>query len=166
MNRFVPIFFVIAVFIFGNGLLVLAQVQILDGDGQQVTPNQIPADKVDQSNNDQAPQIEPQIFRGNGSSIIIRKSFSSVDENGDLKTESSGKAIVIGPDGERQEFDLNDDQGMNLKIGPMTIEGLTPGPVADQAKSFSLGLQCKPIPPAIASQLNLETGSDGFTSFI
>ena len=160
MNRFVPIFFVIAVFVLGNGQLGFAQIQILDGDGQQVTPNQIPADKVDQPETDQALQIDPQIFGGNGgSSIIIRKSFSSIDENGDLKTENSGKAIVIGPDGERQEFDLNDDQGIDLKFGPMTIEGLVPGPAPDgQAQSFQLGLQSKPVPPAVASQLNLESG--------
>ena len=157
MNRLVSIFAFTAILAIGNGQLGFAQVQILDGDGKQITPNEIPAE-TDQPT-DEAPQIDPQIFGGNGSSIIIRKSFSSVDENGDLKTESSGKAIVIGPDGKKQEFDLQDGENMELNIGPMRIRGLIPGPVANgQAESFSLGVKCKPVHPAVASQLNLETG--------
>ena len=111
MTRFIPTFFVVvATFIFGNGQLGFAQVQILDGDGKQVSPSEIPADKADQPENknlvpaNPVPEMGPQIFGGNGSRIIIRKSFTSVDENGQQKTESSGKAIVIGPDGGRQNL--------------------------------------------------------------
>ena len=76
-----------------------------------------------------------------------------------LKTESSGKAIVIGPDGKRQEFDLNDGDNLPMNFGGMRIDGLTPSPTAKgKTKSFSLGFQYTPVPPAVASQLNLETG--------
>ena len=159
MNRFVPIAAVIAVFVLGNGRLSFAQIQILDGDGQQVAPNVIPADAVTPPSAEQVPEIEPQIFRGNGSSIIIRKSFRSVDENGDLKTETSGKAIVVGPDGKRQEFDLNEDENQPFNFGGMRIEGLMPNPATQvQTESFSLGVQCSNVPPAVASQLQLDTG--------
>ena len=159
MNRFVPIFLVaIAVFVFGNSQLGFAQIQILDGNGKQVTPNEIPAEKVEEPLN-QVPKLAPQMFGGNGSRIIIRKSFSKVDENGEMKTESSGKAIVIGPDGKRQEFDLKDGENIPLNFGGMRIDGLVPNRDANGQKSaFSLGLQCKPIPPAVASQLKMETG--------
>ena len=158
MNRFVPLFVVAAVFVFGNGQLGFAQIQILDGDGKQVAPNVIPTEKMDQLPAEQVPEMGPQIFGGNGSSIIIRKSFRSVDENGDLKTESSGKAIVIGPDGKRQEFDLNEGKNQPLIVGGMRIDGLTPDPAKEQTKSFSLGVQSSPVHPAVASQLNLESG--------
>ena len=165
MNRFIPtIVVVIATFVFGNSQLGFAQVQILDGDGKQVAPNAIPAEQVDDAGDGLVPkgaipEMGPQIFEGNGGSIIIRKSFRSVDENGDLKTESSGKAIVIGPDGKRQEFDLNEDENQPLILGGMRIDGLVPGPAPkQQAQSFSLGLQCERVHPAVASQLNLEIG--------
>lgn len=158
MNRFVPIVVVIVGFVFGSGQPGFAQVQIIDGDGKQVTPNEIPTETVEDPPVNQVPQTDPQIF-GGGSRIVIRKSFRSVDENGDLKTESSGKAIVIGPDGQRQEFDLEDGQNQPLDFGGIRMDGLVPGLDAnDRAESFSLGLQCKPVHPAVASQLNLETG--------
>jgi len=152
MNRFVPIVVVIAVLVFGGGQFGFAQVQIVDGDGKRVAPNEIPSETVEDS-----PALQvPQIFGGNGSSrIVIHKSFSSVDENGDVKTERSGKAIVIGPDGERQEFDLKDGGDQPLGFGGIRIDGLDAN---DQAESFSLGLRCKPVQPAVASQLNLEAG--------
>ena len=162
MTRFIPTFFVVvATFVFANAQLGFAQIQILDGDGKQVAPNAIPAEKVDAPENELVPdgpvlQPGPQIFGGNGSSIIIRQSFSSVDENGDLKTKTSGKAIVIGPDGKQQEFDL--DEG-DMQLNPAPMQGEVPGSSAkQQAKSFSIGVECEPIHPAVASQLNLETG--------
>ena len=165
MNRFVPTFVaLIVVFVLGNSQLGFAQIQILDGDGKQVTPNQIPAEQTIEPAEEQNPQIKPQIFGGNGSRIIIRNSFSSIDGNGELKTGSSGKAIVIGPNGERQEFDLEEGENMELKLGPMRIRGLVPGPAAQEptaqkpAESFSLGLSLDSVPPAVASQLNLESG--------
>ena len=170
MNRFIPIFLVmIASFVFGNNQLSFAQVQILDGDGQQVTPNVIPADGMNEIESGtllegsvpqaEFPETGPQVFGGNGSSIIIRKSSTSVDENGERTTESSGKVIVVGPDGKRQEFDLNEGENQPLIRGGIQIEGRAPRPAPNQqAQSFSLGLQCQPIHPAVASQLNLEKG--------
>ena len=165
MNRFVLIFVATNFFVFGIGQACFAQIQILDGDGKQVMSNVIPAEKADPPAAELVPGANPEIFGGNGRSIIIRKSFSSFDDNGDLKTESSGKAIVIGPDGKRQEFDLKGGENLDLNLdfdfGPMRVDGLglMPGPSAKkQTASFSIGVQSQPIHPAVASQLKLESG--------
>ena len=91
MKRFVWNFLIAAtVFVFTNSQLCLAQVEIVDGDGKQVNENDIPSEVVQQRPTaGQMPQSNPLIFGGgNGRSIVIRKSFSSVDENGQRKTES------------------------------------------------------------------------------
>jgi len=164
MKRFVWNFLIATtVFVFANSQLCFAQVEILDGNGKQVSENEIPGEVVQQkSATEEIPQGNPQIFGGgNGSSIIIRKSFSSIDENGERKTESSGKAIVIGPDGQRQEFDLGDDQNMDIEIpgfaGRLQIPGMDTGTEPERV-AFTLGCQYSSIHPAVASQLGLDSG--------
>ena len=164
MKRFVWNFLIATtVFVFANSQLCLAQVEIVDGDGKQVDKNDIPGGVVQQRPaTGKLPQDNPQIFGGgNGSSIIIRKSFSSVDENGERKTESSGKAIVIGPDGQRQEFDLGDDQNMKIEIPGFGDMLQIPGMDVDaepETVAFTLGCRYGSIHPAVASQLGLESG--------
>ena len=164
MKRFVWNFLIATtVFVFANSQLCLAQVEIVDGDGKQVDKNDIPGGVVQQRPaTGKLPQDNPQIFGGgNGSSIIIRKSFSSVDENGERKTESSGKAIVIGPDGQRQEFDLGDDQNMKIEIPGFGEMLQIPGMDVDaepKTATFTLGCRYGSIHPAVASQLGLESG--------
>ena len=161
MKRFVwNILIATTVFVFANSQLCLAQVQIVDGDGKQVNQNNIPGEVVESRPATGELQGLPQIFGGgNGSSIVIRKSFSTVDENGERKTERSGKAIVIGPDGQRQEFDLSDDQNMKIEIpgfgGRLQIPGLDAG---TETIAFTLGCRYSSIHPAVASQLGLESG--------
>ena len=164
MNRFVWNFLIATtVFVFANSQLCLAQVEIVDGNGKQVNENDIPGEVV-QKRPATGEMLEgnPQIFGGgNGSSIIIRKSFSTVDENGERKTESSGKAIVIGPDGQRQEFDLGDDQNMKIEIpdfdGRLQIPGLDVD-AEPETVAFTLGCRYGSIHPAVKSQLGLESG--------
>ena len=164
MKRFVWNFLIATtVFVFANSQLCLAQVEIVDGDGKQVDKNDIPGGVVQQRPaTGKLPQDNPQIFGGgNGSSIIIRKSFSSVDENGERKTESSGKAIVIGPDGQRQEFDLGDDQNMKIEIPGFGEMLQIPGMDVDaepKTATFTLGCRYGSIHPAVKSQLGLESG--------
>lgn len=161
MKRFVwNILIATTVFVFANSQLCLAQVQIVDGDGKQVNQNNIPGEVVESRPATGELQGLPKIFGGgNGSSIVIRKSFSTVDENGERKTERSGKAIVIGPDGQRQEFDLSDDQNMKIEIpgfgGRLQIPGLDAG---TETIAFTLGCRYSSIHPAVASQLGLESG--------
>ena len=161
MKRFVwNILIATTVFVFANSQLCLAQVQIVDGDGKQVNQNNIPGEVVESRPATGELQGLPQIFGGgNGSSIVIRKSFSTVDENGERKTERSGKAIVIGPDGQRREFDLSDDQNMKIEIpgfgGRLQIPGLDAG---TETIAFTLGCRYSSIHPAVASQLGLESG--------
>ena len=164
MNRFVWNFLIATtVFVFANSQLCLAQVEIVDGNGKQVNENDIPGEVV-QKRPATGEMLEgnPQIFGGgNGSSIIIRKSFSSVDENGERKTESSGKAIVIGPDGQRQEFDLGDDQNMKIEIPGFGEMLQIPGMDVDaepKTATFTLGCRYGSIHPAVKSQLGLESG--------
>ena len=164
MKRFVWNFLIAtSVFVFANSQLCLAQVEIVDGDGKQVDKNDIPSEVVQQRPaTGELPQDNPQIFGGgNGSSIIIRKSFSSVDENGERKTESSGKAIVIGPDGQRREFDLGDEQNFKIEFPGFGDRLQIPGLDVDaepETVAFTLGCRYGSIHPAVKSQLGLESG--------
>ena len=148
----------IAVFVFGNVQVCYAQgqIEIFDGDGKRVEPSVIAPQDVEVPPTNGVPKRKLQFPGGNGSTIIIRSSSSTVDENGEQKIEKSGQAIVIGPDGKRQEFDLTDE---DVDIGGMKIRGLFPelqkGP---KVANYSVGVKCKPIHPAVASQLNLEVG--------
>ncbi len=167
MKRFVwnflltTIVFAFSNVVFTNSQLCLAQVEIVDGDGKRISGDDIPAEVTEERPvTGEIPRANPQIFGGgNGSSIIIRKSFSSVDENGQRKTEQSGKAIVIGPDGQRQEFDLG-DQDMGIQVpgfGGMKMPGVEPNK-KPAAVVYSLGCRSGKIHPAVASQLELESG--------
>ncbi len=162
MKRFVRNFIVAVVaIVFVNGQRCHAQVEIVDGNGKQVAENLIPTQSVEDPAPSVVPVETPEIFGGSGSSVIIRKSFSSVDQNGHRKTEQSGKAIVIGPDGQRQEFDLSDDQNLNLDVpgieGLLQVPGIQPQAKSNQV-SFLIGVGTTAIHPAVASQLNLDFG--------
>ena len=49
-------------------------------------------------------------------SLMINKSIESIVEDGQEKKRVRGKAIVIGPDGERQEFEIGDGGLGEFKI--------------------------------------------------
>jgi len=95
-----------------------------------------------------------------GQQIIIRKSFTTVNQNGEKQTESSGKMVIVGPDGERKEIELDGGDEMeplNLNIPRIGWPAIRPNqPNAVNAKEgFAIGSVYRPVNDAMRSQLDL-----------
>ena len=76
-------------------------------------------------------------------SVTITRSSQMVDDNGQRKMKSVGKAILIGPDGVRREVTLGDNQGGD------------PVRTVQTPKTWMIGLSCKPVSSLVRSQLKL-----------
>ena len=147
--------------------------EIIDQDGQRVSDDL----------KNQAADARPGkiiILDGNGQrreidvagakSIIVNKSVSSIMKNGEEQKQVSGKAIIIGPDGQRQEFDLGDDLfgGEAGVIGKLQIEPFQndlwrlPGNLhiqkSEGASKFAIGVHCREVSDALRAHIDLEEG--------
>ncbi|MEM9410862.1 MAG: PDZ domain-containing protein, partial [Planctomycetota bacterium] len=116
-------------------------------------------------------------------SIVVNSSVESVTENGETKRVVGGKAIIIGPDGERQEIDLGEGVDVDLGQGFAKFkvfgDGLAPGmfqfregPVFEGGdglpRSFSfannaagkymIGVNCKKVSDELRAHLDLADG--------
>ena len=105
-------------------------------------------------------------------SIMMNKSVQSIMKNGEKKTRVQGKAILIGPDGERQEFDLAEGEMPEILRGQLDMVPLKRGmfkafgnkPVfrfwSDPNMTWSggkyiVGVHCRPVSEVLAAQLGL-----------
>ncbi len=87
-------------------------------------------------------------------SIIVNQSVETVDNNGEKQTKRVGKAIIIGPDGQRHEIDLGGGE-----LGEFSFPGFVGVAKADRVNnSFMIGVNCEPVSPVLQSQLKLEMG--------
>ncbi|QEG20233.1 PDZ domain-containing protein [Mariniblastus fucicola] len=79
---------------------------------------------------------------------ITRSSKTVVGEDGQQKLESTGKAILVGPDGVRREIDLGSGG-----LGGVVSESKGP-------KTWMIGVSCQPVSAVLRSQLKIdeETG--------
>lgn len=90
-------------------------------------------------------------------SIIVNQSVRSIMKNGEEKRETFGKAIIIGPDGTRQEIELAPGQP-----APMVFGKLNPGGRWNQIQAqpvqsgFMIGVNCSTISEVLSKQLQLE----------
>lgn len=85
--------------------------------------------------------------------VTIMQSEKMVEKDGQMITESVGKAIIIGPDGQRHEIDLS---GL-----PVNGTGGLPSVLKmDRAATnkFMIGVSSVPVPAALAVHLLLEPG--------
>ncbi len=85
-------------------------------------------------------------------SVTVTQSGKTVVKDGQKHTENVGKAIVIGPNGERQEI---------IFSGEPTGEGQLANALFftnSATGAFMIGVGCSPIPESLASQLKLDTG--------
>jgi len=105
--------------------------------------------------------------------VFIRKSVQSTTENGQEKRKIAGKAIIIGPDGQRQEFVINDDglgekklaggklfetlpfarQLFNKPMAPVQFEFAAPS-----IGKYMIGVSCSPVSDQLRSHLDLDEG--------
>lgn len=98
-----------------------------------------------------------------GQQIIIRKSSTTVNANGEKQTKSSGKMVIIGPDGKRKEIELDEMEDME-PLNNFNFPGFPFGRLAipqNQAnlknanKGFAIGSIYRPVNEAMRSQLGL-----------
>jgi len=92
------------------------------------------------------------ISTDNARSVIINRSFSSVNENGTQQIKQGGTAIIVDADGQRYEVDLSqlndgDAEGTPLEAKPIEVK-----------KSYMIGVFCEPVPEMLRSQLDLGEG--------
>ena len=104
-------------------------------------------------------------------SIIVNKSISSIMQDGDEERKVSGKAIIIGPDGQRQEIELGDgflDGGAMAKLrlpsflgdgngifkmpGNMKIDAIAKG------NKYAIGILCNEISESLRAHVDIEDG--------
>lgn len=102
--------------------------------------------------------------------IVVSKSVQSIMENGQQQNKMTGKAIIIGPDGERQEFELNDGfEGLDGKFKgvfemlPFGHELSHELPLlkyraATGSGKYMIGVNCSPVSGQLRSHLDLEEG--------
>ena len=157
------------------------ELEIVDQDGQKVDVNKL---KLKQKNN----PIEAGVQAGNGKivvvdkngavreidvsgaqSIVVNKSVSSIMRDGEEEQKITGKAIIIGPDGQRQEIDLGglgEGEIAKLSIGPFNQERFwerLPGNLNIQrfggGSKYAIGVHCKPISDALRAHIDIEEGA-------
>ena len=96
-------------------------------------------------------------------SIIVNKSVSSIIQDGEEEKQVSGKAIIIGPDGQRQEIELGDellgDGIARFEWAP--LDGM-PGELrfhrfAEDFK-YAIGVHCRTVSPTLRAHIDLEDG--------
>ncbi len=88
-------------------------------------------------------------------SIIVNQAVESVNENGESRTKRVGKAIIIGPDGQRHEIELGDPlAGGATQFDFPGFSGIVS---AEQVNStFMIGVHCEPVSEALSAQLELD----------
>ena len=111
-------------------------------------------------------------------SVSVQKSTKSVNDNGNQKTVTRAKAIIIGPDGKKEVIELGNDDGQlpgdAFVFGGDLPEGLFVGdePLAFQffsntlpgAKSagsvskYMIGVMCEPVSDALRLHLSIDGG--------
>lgn len=144
-----------------------SDVEIINRDGERVNARMIAVnqdgDDLEIEVNDEDGKITIVDSDGNkreidvsgARSVIVNQAVKSILKDGEKQTETFGKAIIIGPDGVRQEIELG---------GPLKgkLSERVPGMMRlhwEQSNKFMIGVNCTPISEALSTQLDLETGT-------
>ncbi|MEL7498690.1 MAG: PDZ domain-containing protein [Planctomycetota bacterium] len=155
------------------------KIELLNQDGERVKPNLEPPKppapgKQGQTNRFRVETKDGKVAiidnEGNrqelnvegAKSIIVTQSVQSSDVNGDKQTKRVGKAIIVGPDGQRQEIELGDGSGQfdwkGQELDLIIPEGRGVFRFNRNKNRFMIGVSCSPVSAAMTSQLNLESG--------
>ena len=150
------------------------KIEIINQDGEKVDANAL---KVQvQANADDgkitiinADGTKREIDVKGAQSIIVNQAVESIMENGQQQQKVRGKAIIVGPDGQRQEIELGDGdefEGLNDALGKIRVLGdrfPMPRNWRGQRQAFNfvprskymVGIYCEPVSNALAAQLDL-----------
>ncbi len=112
-------------------------------------------------------------------SVSVQQSVKSVNKDGEQETVAHGKAIIIGPDGEKQVIELGapiegeENNGVRMMFGTDLPEGLfvgdepmalkffrnqIPGKNRSGISKYMIGINCGPVSDQLRSHLSLESG--------
>ncbi|MEZ6094241.1 MAG: PDZ domain-containing protein [Pirellulaceae bacterium] len=101
----------------------------------------------------------------NAKSVMITRSVESKVVDGKEEKTATGRAVVLGPDGNKIEIILDGDNGFdlnNLAIPRFDQEGFDfqiAGDVQQVGGKYFIGVHCEPVDEALRSHLKLETGA-------
>ena len=158
------------------------EMEIVDRDGQRVDAKKIQFKPGQQTKSDiEVADGKIVIVDENGErreidvtgaqSIIVNKSISSIMRDGEEEKQVNGKAIIIGPDGQRQEILLGQDLG-NGDIAQFRFEpfdqnragmllGLPGNLQIHQfavGSKFAIGVHCQPVSDALRAHIEIDDG--------
>lgn len=152
-------------------------IEIVNQDGEKVAPKLVSPKQENQQGNksfrveakngkvmivDEKGQTQ-EFDVNKAKSIIITQSAQATNINGQQETKRSGKAIIVGPDGQRREIIIGGGDGRfgwsneaNLEL--VVPEGQGVFRFAQNQNKYMIGVNCQPVGAAMSSQLKLEEG--------
>ncbi len=154
------------------------QIKIVNQDGEEVVPGQVTPPTPRTPDGNQGIRVQAQDGKlvivdsegkqrelkiGDARDIIVTQSMQTVDNNGDKQTTKTGKVVIVRPDGTRQEIEIDGDAGMLDWQGSGRFNVVVPQrsgviKIDPAIGKYYIGVFCKPIDPAMASQLRLQEG--------
>lgn len=90
-------------------------------------------------------------------SIIVNRSFSTVNEDGQQQIQQGGTATIVAADGETYQVDLSQIQGGENDAQADSNQTLQAKQI-EVPKSYRIGVFCEPVPEMLSSQLDLAPG--------
>ncbi|MEO1979866.1 MAG: S1C family serine protease, partial [Fuerstiella sp.] len=87
--------------------------------------------------------------------VIIQSSSEKKDDS-PPKTSVKGRIVIVGPDGKRQEYDLNESLSSGFRININDVPQLQPQIHADDVEPrYLIGVLCKPADSLLRRHLKL-----------
>lgn len=157
----------------------VVQIEIVNQDGEKVQPAQIRMKKKQDAgftvqNKDGKIIIvdrdgtKREIDVQGAQSIIVNQSAKSIMKDGKETKETVGKAIIIGPDGKRQEIEIGQPVDGALALGwrddAFPFAGVFQADRMDN--KFMIGVNCEPVSKTLSAQLKLESGTGLVVKFV
>jgi serine protease Do len=146
-----------------NGAPVRAQVIVVDDDQEEQKTGVTVKNEDGKITIIQSDGTKRVIDVSDAQSVIVNQSVKSIMKDGEKETLTFGKAIIVGPDGKRQEIELGGpiDGQLKLDVEAFGLPGSLPGTVRvrrNDSNKFMIGVNCTPISEAMRSQLRLDSG--------
>lgn len=91
--------------------------------------------------------------------VEVQSSSIKSADDAEAETSLSGRIVIVGPDGERKEYNLDDNLPGDLKLNLNSIANgfvISPNQVAeDKTPRYMIGVDCQPVDKVLRSHLKL-----------